>query len=550
MDAIDALLVAQVRRELSRMLASKDFEATDRLKRFLAYVVNETIEGRADRIKGYNIATSVLGRSENFDPQLDSIVRIEAGSLRRAIERYYLTAGADCCVRIVIPKGTYVPTFEQRAPVAPNPANATPADGASSDQTPAILVEMFALEGDHTLYPGFQAGLVRSLMVALARFANMRVYGPDRRSDRLTASSPPDFVLEGGVAISSSHVRVEALLLDAVSGRTVWADSFDRHLDEASFLDTREDITGSIARAIAQPYGAVSRDISRNSHIALEASHTRCAALFFRYWRTFDQDLFEPLCDMLERRVRDEPEDMEALAFLSLAYTNSYRLRRAVRSNVVDMRREAIELSERAVELSPNWSWSHYARALAYWFVNDVEGSLAALEMARKLNPNDTDIMADLGQRHAMVGDWEKAVPLLEQSFELNPAQPTSYRIGLFLYHYAHGRFQKALIEARKVATPSILYGHVGVAAAAAQLGLLEEAAGAVRRLLALEPLYGERVAQDLRGRNLRDDLITTVMEGLAKAGLPLTANTSVVVLDSKSSGESRPKARSVRSRS
>ena len=67
---------------------------------FLRYIVEEALAGRADRIKAYNIATAVFGRDEEFDPQSDPIVRVEAGRLRRALERYYLTAGQDDPVRI------------------------------------------------------------------------------------------------------------------------------------------------------------------------------------------------------------------------------------------------------------------------------------------------------------------------------------------------------------------------------------------------------------------------------------------------------------------
>ena len=82
-----------VRAELSRMLASPHFDASERNRGFLKHVVEEVLAGRADRIKAYTIATEVFGRDPKFDPQLDSIVRIEAGRLRRAIERYHLTDG-------------------------------------------------------------------------------------------------------------------------------------------------------------------------------------------------------------------------------------------------------------------------------------------------------------------------------------------------------------------------------------------------------------------------------------------------------------------------
>jgi hypothetical protein len=112
--AEDALPVEACTAQLARILDSEDFEATDRERRFFGYVVEETLAGRGGRIKAYSIAVEVFGRNASFDPQNDPIVRINAGHLRRSLERYYLTAGRTDPVLITIPKGGYVPNFEAR----------------------------------------------------------------------------------------------------------------------------------------------------------------------------------------------------------------------------------------------------------------------------------------------------------------------------------------------------------------------------------------------------------------------------------------------------
>ncbi|MDQ2106009.1 hypothetical protein QSG27_25160, partial [Azospirillum sp. C340-1] len=104
-----------VRAQLERILASDHFDASDRNRRFLRYVVEECLEGRAPQIKAYCIAVSVFNREPSFDPQSDPIVRLEAGRLRRSLEHYYLTAGRNDPIRIVVPKGGYAPRFERMA---------------------------------------------------------------------------------------------------------------------------------------------------------------------------------------------------------------------------------------------------------------------------------------------------------------------------------------------------------------------------------------------------------------------------------------------------
>ena len=82
---------SRVRAEIERVLSSSEFAGSDRRRCFLSYIVEETLAGRADRLKAYNIATDAFHRGADFDPQQDSIVRIKAGRLRRALDHFYLT---------------------------------------------------------------------------------------------------------------------------------------------------------------------------------------------------------------------------------------------------------------------------------------------------------------------------------------------------------------------------------------------------------------------------------------------------------------------------
>ena len=95
----------EVQAQLERILGHRDFEASGRTREFLRFVVEETLAGRRHRLKGYTIAVEVFGRAKDFDANLDPIVRIQAGRLRRALERYYLVAGGDDPVLITVPKG-------------------------------------------------------------------------------------------------------------------------------------------------------------------------------------------------------------------------------------------------------------------------------------------------------------------------------------------------------------------------------------------------------------------------------------------------------------
>ena len=246
------------------MLGSPRFDASERNRGFLTFVVEQALAGRADYIKAYTIATEVFGRDAKFDPQLDSIVRIEAGRLRRSIERYFLTDGRTSRVRIDIPRGGYVPVFTSaEASAAPRAIN----------ETPRVLVAAFEEEGDQGALPSFTRGFTRSLVIALTRFTGLRVYGADTAlcppsSNDLAGArrdAPPDYVIMGQTALSAGRFEVDVLLVEAATGRSVWADSFERPLDTAEIIAVRNEVANIVARAIAQPYGAIQSDRSRGS---------------------------------------------------------------------------------------------------------------------------------------------------------------------------------------------------------------------------------------------------------------------------------------------
>ena len=107
----------QITRQLDRILASDGFTNADRMSAFLRYVVGRVLAGEADQVKEYVIGVEVFGRNPEFDPRLDSIVRVEARRLRTKVDEYYAGPGAGDDVVIQLRRGSYVPSFELRQPV-------------------------------------------------------------------------------------------------------------------------------------------------------------------------------------------------------------------------------------------------------------------------------------------------------------------------------------------------------------------------------------------------------------------------------------------------
>src|SRR5450432_4363012 len=101
-------------RFLNRILSSPGFKGSRVLSGFLEFVTRETLAGRQQEIKEYSIGVHVLFKKMDFNPQLDSIVRIHAGRLRRALNEYYQILGNQDPIRIDIPKGCYIPVLDSQ----------------------------------------------------------------------------------------------------------------------------------------------------------------------------------------------------------------------------------------------------------------------------------------------------------------------------------------------------------------------------------------------------------------------------------------------------
>jgi hypothetical protein len=107
----------EVLRWLERILASQYFLRSYRLSLFLRFVVEQSLKGQPDQVKEYTIGTEAYGRTSDFDPSMDSIVRVEARRLRKKLTAYYEGEGASDEIIVAFRPGCYVPSYGRRSGV-------------------------------------------------------------------------------------------------------------------------------------------------------------------------------------------------------------------------------------------------------------------------------------------------------------------------------------------------------------------------------------------------------------------------------------------------
>jgi hypothetical protein len=122
--------------QVQKLLNSEALVNAHHLQKFLAYVTSKTIEGLPDEIKEYSIGREVFGRPENYDPRIDTVVRVQAHRLREKLQEYYDGQGAGDALLLEIPKGHYIPRFSRRADTPACSANGQPL--TSSPEAPDV----------------------------------------------------------------------------------------------------------------------------------------------------------------------------------------------------------------------------------------------------------------------------------------------------------------------------------------------------------------------------------------------------------------------------
>ncbi|HLK04809.1 MAG TPA: hypothetical protein VKT53_10245 [Candidatus Acidoferrum sp.] len=168
---------AQFFAEIERLVNSHTLHGSESLCKLLRYLAKQAVEHPGVPVKEYQIATEVFGRQTDFDPQLDSMVRVQAGRLRSKLSEYYSTEGANDSTIVEVPKGSYAVVIHDRATLS---AQAGPADAHNNGIQPASAPRAWVAA---------VIGLSLALALAIALLA--RDYSSERRNGSGQVSAAP-----------------------------------------------------------------------------------------------------------------------------------------------------------------------------------------------------------------------------------------------------------------------------------------------------------------------------------------------------------------------
>lgn len=435
-----------VEKQLETILASEDFASAPKMRALLRYLVDATLAGEVERLKGYAIGVDVFERGAEFDPGTDPIVRVQAGRLRKLLDNYYLTSGRHDPIRIDIPKGGYAVELSatddrEPAPAAPDdnpadpPAASPPAWRFWADK-PALIAVASALvllafwaagpstrdvaapvlrgpaAGPHKPVDAITLavlpftdmskeepntrwadGLTDGLTTALARVKSLSLsartsafqYREATDLRRVGSELGVSYILEGGLQRDKARTMINIQLIDAATGAHVWAQNYERPTTTDDLVAQSELVSTLVAEILPQLYTAAKRALKGNVENA-----TAWQLFLQSTWmpgEARDSLAWEKERIALARRALTIDADM-GQAESVLADKLAYLANVDPSSDTSAARAESEAHARRALELAPDDADAMFNVSIHHWHAGRMADSLATTRRTLELDPN------------------------------------------------------------------------------------------------------------------------------------------------------------------
>ena len=521
----------QVRSQTEKILQTSPLARANRTRKLFEYIIDQTLIGNSERLKQYSIATEALGRGADFDPDIDPIVRLEAGKLRRTLEDYYLRSGSNDPVRISIPKGGYVPVFGlidwDAVGHAGNPASA----GAAHLDTPDLSVQRLLVIPPQpplasTVSQMLMDGLFEQLNVELARYRDFALVSyvrtrEEKAVDPVAAgiNAQARFVISGSVRQTYDQIRVIVRLHDVRAGAMIWIECFDFDAGARLGLQVEDEIAHHIAGAVADYYGVISHTLSLQSVYSTERSwNMQDAIQRHRYLaRTLTERVYRIARPDLELAARHAA--FHPMVWAALAHTIFY-------GNVLgfdddgDWMALVYRYAQRSFELDHKCAFGHVVMALHGLYQREFDDVFEICKRILQDNLHAPSSKLSAGFFRALAGDWDNGVDMLNSALSTLLHPPGwAYRV-TFLNHYRQNNYAEALHEIDKYHAAENFTPPLLRAAALAQLGRIAEADSSIAEVLRICPSFWQIAPRYFRYLTAFDDQLDHLMQGLHKAGL------------------------------
>jgi adenylate cyclase len=570
---------SEVQAALERVLASRCFQQAGRASDFLRFVVEQTLAGAGQRLKGYTIGVEVFGRPADFDAQSDALVRVEAGRLRRRLVEYYAGEGVADPVRIDLPRGTYAVEYRfacQDEQAAAPAAGSTPFPPAAQDSLPwrrvafglcalvaaavgVIAWQQVALrEASRTLAELDQAQRTEWPRIVVVPFENLSAnaeldglaasmteevmlrlddldlfvvasqaswYGPSQETSFDAATAGGGYVLTGSVRGSGEQARITARLIEAQTGGQLWTAAYDEPLNPDGLPALQERVARDVA-TVAAPYGPIfEAELARARRSAGTPRLRDCFATYHEYRRRVTPAGYRETLACLENVSARQPDVAAVWSGLAMLQVDEYA------SSFGRPGEQALESARRATAKALALDRDDFSANLALTRVQFFEGDPAfrqSIERTIALRPSSAQAFAQGGFLLVITGDSANGLQLAEKAREMNKGPLGFYHLTYAASYLQDRQFAAAMESAVTVNGPNWVFAQAVLAAAAAHNGRDEVARAAAERIRVLYPGFEADALTNFKRWHFDAAFHEALVSGLRAAGFELDGVTDL----------------------
>ena len=319
------------------------------------------------------------------------------------------------------------------------------------------------------------------------------------------------YVLEGSAQRFAGRVRINALLIDAVEGGHLWAERFERKVED--IFAVQDEVVGKISEALV---GRLTERPVRYRPKNLLAYERCVRGRALLVTSPGSPESVREACLLLRQAIAYDAEYAEAICWLAFSFWSLWSL--GIDADV-SYRPQSLELIEKAVSLDPNDPANHWVQGYLLAYDRRFDESDAAFARAFALAPDQPDALVLSADIQAMNGSAELAIERVEKALRLNPHPASWYYWVLGLAYYAARRFEEAASVLRTEATYRTGSRRI-LAASLAQLGRTEEARHEAELFMVNNPNFS--IAKWCEASAVREgSTVELFAEGYRKAGLP-----------------------------
>jgi adenylate cyclase len=342
----------------------------------------------------------------------------------------------------------------------------------------------------------FSDGITENIITNLSRFRDLAVIarnssfaykGKSPNVSLVSRELGASFVLEGSVQRAGATVRITAQLIEGATGRHLWADRYDRNVED--IFAVQDEVTETIVGTLASAYGGRLRKAWEGRKQAGGGRNFRAFDCFLRGLQSFDHFTKEDVA-----RARGhflEAIDIDpgyAKAHAKLAWTYMVDVGFGWTDSPEDSLASALDSANKSIAHDDDEAWGHWA--LAGYHVNTGQHDLALAEFDRAfaLNPNDADVMTDMAWCLSYSGRARDGLDLANKAMRLNPHYPEWYVAQRGAIYFDAERYADAIATLEKLRSIDTISVRLYLAASHAALGHSADALKAVQRVLEMDP--------------------------------------------------------------